>query len=317
MKFVSTNPFPFLMSEAGEASGGGSSEAVEAQSDESTDSESEEGSGESEQEAQLAAQKKKIKQLPLKFNGKEYTEDLPFEIDEEHKDWYVKQLQKAKLADYKANEYSQLEREIGAFIQELRANPKKALSNPAIGLDIKQFAAQILQEEIEQAQKSPEQLEKEAMQRELEEIKAQRQKEKEEFDARELQRLEEREYERYDSLMASALESSDLPKSPYVVKKMTEYMMLGLENGIDVQPADVIPLIREEIHREIQEMFQVMPAEVIEQIMGKNNLDKLRKKRVAGAKPVPLKAAVKDTAASKKEEKKEENPKTFRDFFGV
>jgi hypothetical protein len=306
-----------LRNEAGEGDAGGAS----LESSESLESNAEnlDDAGESEAEQQLtAAEVKKIKKLKLKFNGKEIEEDLPFEIEEAHADWLTKQRQKAMLADHKANEYSQLEREIGAFIQELRKNPKKALSNPAIGLDIKQFAAEILQEEIEQAQKTPEQIKEEALQRELEELKAERAREKEEMNARELERLTEREYERYDNLMSAAIESSDLPKSPYVVKKMTEYLMMGIENGIDVEPKDVIPLIREEIQNDIQEMFQVMPAEVIEQILGKSNIEKLRKKRVASAKaPVPVKASVKDVGAQKKEEVKEEKKQTLRDFFGV
>jgi hypothetical protein len=306
-----------LRNEAGESDAGGasleSSESLESNAENLDDAD------ESEAEQQLtAAEVKKIKKLKLKFNGKEIEEDLPFEIEEAHADWLAKQRQKAMLADHKANEYSQLEREIGAFIQELRKNPKKALSNPAIGLDIKQFAAEILQEEIEQAQKTPEQIKEEALQRELEELKAERAREKEEMNARELERLTEREYERYDNLMSAAIESSDLPKSPYVVKKMTEYLMMGIENGIDVEPKDVIPLIREEIQNDIQEMFQVMPAEVIEQILGKSNIEKLRKKRVASAKaPVPVKASVKDVGAQKKEEVKEEKKQTLRDFFGV
>lgn len=307
-----SNPFPFLMSEAGDSTGGGVSESPDLEADVDFGEENQE------LEAPTPAEIKKYKQLKLKFNGKEITEDLPFEVEEAQLEWMTKQRQKAMLADHKAQDYSQLEREIGAFIQELRTNPKKALANPAIGLDIKEFAAQILQEEIEQSQKSPEQIRQEELQKELEELKAEREREKEEFTQKELERLTEREYERYDNLMSSAIETSDLPKSPYVVKKMTEYMMMGIENGIDVQPSDIIPILREEIHRDIQEMFQVMPAEVIEQIIGKQNLDKLRKNRVRGVQPpVPLKSAFKDVSSKKEEVKKETKQQTIRDFLGV
>lgn len=306
-----SNPFPFLMSEAGESTGGGVSESPDLSSDDDSGEESQEA-------APTPAEVKKYKQLKLKFNGKETVEDLPFEVDDAQLEWMTKQRQKAMLADHKAQDYSQLEREIGAFIQELRTNPKKALANPAIGLDIKEFAAQILQEEIEQSQKTPDQIRQEELQRELEELKAEREREKQEFSQKELERLTEREYERYDNLMSSAIESSDLPKSPYVVKKMTEYMMMGIENGIDVQPSDIIPILRDEIHRDIQEMFQVMPAEVIEQIIGKQNLDKLRKNRVKGAQvPVPVKSAFKDVGVKKEEPKKEEKRQTIKDFLGV
>lgn len=294
-------------------------ESTSAEGSEDTGSEESESAQTTQAAPAAAAQKKMIKQLQLKFNGKDLTEDLPFEIEEEHKDWYIKQRQKAMLADHKSNEFSQLEREVGAFIQELRKNPRKALSNPAIGLDVKEFAAQILQEEIEQSQKSPAQIEKEELQAQLQALKDEREEEKQDFSKKELERLTEREYERYDNLMSTALESSDLPKSPYIVKKMTEYMMLGIENGIDVSPAEILPLVRNEMIQDIQEMFQIMPVEMIEQIVGKGNLDKLRKSRVAAVAkpPIPVKAGIKDVAARKAEPKKEQKSQTIKDFFGV
>ena len=182
------------------------------------------------------------------------------------------------LADHKAREYNQLENEVGAFINQLR-NPKtakKALMDPRIGMDIKELAAEILQEEIERSQKSPEQLRAEEAEAKLQEMLEEREREKRDNEARELERLTEREYERYDNLMSSAIESSDLPKSPYVVKKMTELMILAVENNIDIDPKDVIPMIREEIQRDVSQMFGVMPAEMIEQILGKDTLGKLK-----------------------------------------
>lgn len=278
----------------------------------------EEGSEEVLEQELTPAQVKKIKKLKLKFNGKEIEEDLPFEIEEAHADWLVKQRQKAMLADHKAREYAQLEQEVGAFIQELRKNPKKALANPAIGLDVKELAASILQEEIERSQKTPEQLRAEEAEAKLQELMEEREREKKENEARQLEMLTEREYERYDNLMTSALETSDLPKSPYVVKKMTEYMIMAVENGIDIDPKDVVPLIRDEIHSDIQQMFGAMPAELIEQIIGKETLGKLKSKRVAAAKPpVPVKAAAKDVGISKEEKKESKKQQTVRDFFGV
>ncbi len=300
----------------------GASSAQPTASAEVSSSEVDSGLEDSEEESpveQLQAQKKRIKQIKGKFNGKEFVEDLPFEVDEEHAQWLVNQRQKAMLADHKAREYAQLENEVGAFIQELRKNPKKALQNPAIGLDIKELAASILQEEIERSQKSPEQLRAEEAEAKLQELMAEREREKQESEARELERLTEREYERYDNLMSSALESSDLPKSPYVVKKMTEYMIMAVENNIDVDPRDVIPLIRDEIHSDIQQMFGSMPAELIEQVIGKDTLGKLKSHRRAAANkpPVPVKAAVKDVASKTEEKKEPKKQQTMRDFFGV
>ena len=265
-------------------------------------------------------QAKKLKKLGLKFNGREEDIELPFEIEESHADWMKKQLQMAKLGSTKAQEYNQLEKEITAFLQELKTNPRKALANPAIGIDIKQLAAEILEEEILNAQKSPEQLEKERLEAELKAEREERAREKKQRQEEEYNRLVEAEYERYDTQISAALQKSDLPKSPYVVNKITDYMIMALQNGRDLPVDSIVELAREEILDDIKQMFGVMPAETIEAILGQENLTKLRKSRVSKAKavpPTPIKSAVKDVAAAVNKKTTESEKQSFKDFFGI
>lgn len=261
-----------------------------------------------------------LKSLKIKFNGKEYEEQLPFEIpDDENSIKYMREkLQMDKLARSKAQEYSTLEKEVRAFVDELKKNPKKALANPAIGVDVKKLAQEIIEEEIENAAKSPEQLEKEKLEAELKAMKEEREREREEARQREFEALQEKEYERYDQAMSKALEGSKLPKSPYVVKKMADYMLMGLQEGMDLQPEDVIPIVEQEMQNDLKEMFAVMPDEVIEAVVGKEVINRIRKKNIAKAKgqpPVPVKAAIKDVAAEPKKEAKEKV--SFKNFFGI
>jgi hypothetical protein len=274
--------------------------------------------------AQKAEAKKMLKSLKIKFNGREYEETLPFEIpdDEESRDYMARQLQMSKLAQSKSQEYSQLEKEVRAFVEELRKNPKKALSNPSIGIDVKKLAAEIIEEEIENSQKSPEQLEREKLENELKALKEEREREKEELKQKELERLQEQEYERYDMLMSQALEGSKLPKTPYVIKKMADYMLLGLQEGIDVTPQDVLPLVEQEMQNDLKEMFGVMPDEVIESIVGKDVINRIRKKNVAKVKagtqapPTPIKNQMKDVQSDP--EKKDGQKKiSMKNFFGI
>lgn len=314
-----------LLNEAGDmSSGGGISESSESTESFEGQEEGELEGGEEQIQAQssqeAAQQKKMLKKLKLKFNGKETEEELPFEIPEEYADYMAKQLQMAKLSQHKAQELSAFEKEVSAFLQELRTNPKKALKNPAVGIDVKQLAAEILQEEFEQSQKTPEQIEKERLEAELQALKEEREREKEEMSRAELERLTEREFERYDNLLSSALETSDLPKSPYVVKKMTEYMIEAVENGYDVEPKDIVPLIREQMMGDVQELLRAMSPDMVEKLLGNDIISALRKNRVASAKkpPVPVKAAIKDVGKTS-EPKKQEGPKktTIKDFFGI
>lgn len=186
---------------------------------------------------------------------------------------------------------------------------------------MKKLAASVIEREIADAAKSPDQLAKEKLERELLEIKEARDREKKEYEAREQERLTEMEYERYDNLMTQAIEKSDLPKSPYVVKKIADYMKMGIQEGMDITPEDVLPLVREEILDDIRQMAQAMPLETIEKLFGGDVLTKIRKKNVAKAKAAPQTAQSKlpDVGATKATPKKEkeEPKKTFKQFFGV
>ena len=270
---------------------------------------------------QVAA-KKMLKSLRLKVDGKEYDEALPFEIpdDEESKEWMKRNLQMSKMGAKRAQEFSTLEKEVKTFIDELRKNPRKILADPNIGIDIKKLAAEVIEEEISNSQKSPEELKREGLERELKDLKEAREKEKEDGKTREFERIQQESFERYDMLIGQALDKSDLPKSPYVVKKIADYMLLGLQNNIDVNPSDVLPIIRDEIQSELKEMFAVMPEEVIEQIIGKDVFNRVRKKNIGKAKtkaPVTAQNATQDTGKTTATQPKKDAPKqSIKDFFG-
>lgn len=266
--------------------------------------------------------KKRLKALKLKIDGAEVNEELPFEIDDDPKviEWMTKNLQMSKMANKRATEKATFEKQVGNFIQELRTNPRKALANPAIGLDVKKFAQQIIEEEIEDMKKSPEQLEKEKLQAELQALRDEREKEKEDFRQKELERLQEQEFQRYDSLFTKALETAELPKTPYTTKKMADTMLAALEQGIQVDPSDIVGIVKEEIMKDIEDMFAAMPSEVVSKIVGKKHLDGLRKSNVAKVKE---QAVINNTRkiedVAKVQAKPAEAPKkmTYSEFFKI
>lgn len=266
----------------------------------------------------------RIKKLKLKVDKGEIEEELPFDIPDDPKavEYLTKQLQLSKAAQKRMAEAAQIEKDMRLFVEQLRQDPESILSDPAIGLDMKELAAKIIEREIANAKKSPEQLEKERLEGELKKLQQEREREKEEHKSKELERLRTQEIERLDLQMDKALSSTDLPKSPYIVKKIADYMLLGLEKGMDVQPEDVIPLVREEMMNDLKEMFAIMPEDVVEAIIGKDVLGRLRKKQVAKAKeakavPQPINSAIKDAGVKKEEPKDATKKQTFKDFFGV
>lgn len=283
----------------------------------STDTESTEEALPEQQAAPAIKDANRKKKLKYKVDGEEFDEEIDFDNEEE----LVKKLQYSKVAHKRMNEKAQLEKEVENFLTELRKNPRKVLSDPRIGVDIKQLAASMVEEEIQNSRKSPEQLEKEKLQARLQELEDERKHEKEEAQKRELDTLQQREFERYDTLMTKAIEKSDLPKSPYVVKKMADYMLMGLKDGLDITPEDVLPMVREEIQNDLKEMFAVMPDEVIEAMVGKDVFTRVRKKNVAKAKaapPKPLNSSVKDSGAKDSRSSEASGKKiSYKDFFNM
>lgn len=267
---------------------------------------------------------KRLNSLRLKVDGREFDETLPFDIPDtaEARDWMTKNLQMSKVSQKRMGEYAKLEGEAKQFIEQLRKDPESILRDPNLGIDLKKLAARVIEEEISNSQKSPEQLAMEKAQSELKKYKEERDREKQDSQKRESEALTKQAYEQYDVEMSRALEKSDLPKSPYVVKKMADYLHTALQHGVNLTAEEILPLVREEVQNDLKEMFQIMPEDVIEKIIGTDVLTKLRKKNIAKAKGLvpkpnmPLKSAVQDTG-NKGSKQVEAKKQTFKDFFGV
>jgi hypothetical protein len=263
------------------------------------------------------ALEKKIKKLKLKVDGKDIEESFDPDDDE----YLTRNLQMAKMGQKRAQEYASLQKQVTSFVEELKKNPRKVLSDPNLNIDLKKIAAELIEEEIENSKKSPEQLELEKARQELKDLKEQQDQQKKSQEQKDYQRLVEENIERYDTMIGDALDKGKLPQTPYTVKKMADYLMLAVNNKLDVSPYEIVDLVREEMQGDIKQMFEVLPEDVVENIVGKETIDRIRKKNLAKATkkpPTPVNAAVKDTgsdARAKTQPKTEK--KSFKEFFGV
>lgn len=269
------------------------------------------------QEPTQEQQKEQIKQLKkmlkIKVNGKEVERELDFENDE-----YLREmLQKGESADQKFQESAQLRKQMESFVKLMQQDPMTALQK--LGLDPDEWAEKHIEKRLEEMKKSPEQLEREAMQKELEALK----KEKEDIERQkheaEQHRIQEEYSRQLDKEITEGLAASELPKSPYVVKRVAELLMLGIQHGKDVSVKDVLPIAERQIRGEIQQMFSAMPEEVIEKVLGKDVSNKLRQSRIKKMKSTPQTPNdVKATGKSEiknAQDKKEVKPLPAKDFF--
>jgi len=260
------------------------------------------------------ALEKKLKKYELKVNGK--LETLEVDLDDDVQ--MQKHLQMARASQVKMQESAELRKAADEFIQLLKTNPRKVLTDPNISVDLKKLAQEIMNEEIENAAKSPEQLEKEKLQKELEDLKGKFEKEDKDRKEREFSRLQAEQEEKIQGDIESALQSNELPKTPYTVRKMAEMMMLALQNDIDLSPKDLVPLLRKQMTTDIKELFGASSDEILEEMIGKERISSIRKKKIAQVQKQVAQTAssVKPTgkASDVKEEKKSEGI-SMRDFL--
>lgn len=255
------------------------------------------------------------KRMVFQVNGKEVEK----EIDLSDEDGLHELLQKGFAADERFQKASSIEKQMKEFAQVLQSDPIQALI--AAGHDPDKVAEMYMQQRIEEMQKSPEQLQLEQLQKQVEDERTLREKLEQENASAAQSRAQEEYSRQLDDEITTALGGSDLPKSPYVVKRIAENLMIALEQGNeDISVPDILPIVERQIKGEIRQMFEAMPEEIVEKVLGTDVSTKLRKRRLKKMKKTPEGASkVQPTGQSEIKralaDKEPEAPSKAKDFF--
>lgn len=225
-----------------------------------------------------------IQQLVETFKIKVNGQEKDVELDWNNKEDIVRRLQMAEAGQSAMQRAAELERNFEKEYQSLLENPWETLKE--LGLDPDELAEKRIQDRIAQLQKTPEQIAQEERDAELEELRAKLRKQEEERETLDFQRLQHEAEVDLDNQITEALSStSELPKSPYVVKRIADAMLMAIEHGReDVSASDVIPWVQKEINEELQNLFGAMPDKALEQFLGNQTIDRLRQNRLAKMK---------------------------------
>lgn len=282
---------------------------------EATDEELAEAAAEGTPEEKKEAKAEMKRRMRFKVNGRE----VEREVDLSDEKALQELLQKGFAADERFQSASALEKKMKQFAELMEKDPLEAMA--AAGHDLDALAEAYMKKRVEQLSKSPEQQQLEKLQKEIEKERKLRETLEQEKLTAEQAKIEAEYSRQLDEEISTALGSSDLPKSPYVVKRIAENLMLGIEQGHeDISVQDVLPLVEKQIKEEIRQMFEAMPEDVIEKVLGEGVSTKLRKRRLSNMKKTPDTAtSVKATGQSemKKATQKEEPAKAVnaKDFF--
>lgn len=255
---------------------------VESDSVESSN-ESNELSDESQASSPVEAKKvaevqKNIKKLKLKIDGKDVEEEIDLNNDQE----LAKHLQLSKAAQKRMQEAAEERKKMEYLFEQLQKNPEKVMKE--LGLDPEEFAVDLLNKKIADNQKSPEQRQIEQLQREVEEAKKQREEENTARRNAEIQRYQKEFETKLEDGIIGALKEANLPNKPYTVKRFAENMLIALDQGINLEVRDLIPLVKQDLENDIKELFAASPDEFISEMIGKDRFNNMRKKQVAAVK---------------------------------
>lgn len=237
-----------------------------------------------------------IKKYQLKVRGK----TIEKEIDLSDDDFIKNQLQLAEVSKQSMQEAAELKKAYQKELERFRQNPWQVLEE--LGLNPDDLAESRIQQRIEEMKKSPEQLEKERIQLELQQAREEAKRLKEEKEAFEFQKLQEQAAVQINDEITEALsQHGSLPNTSQMTKRIADTMLWAMNNGFeDVTAADVVPLVEQEWRQEMAQLFDQYPEEALEQLIGKKNIERMRKKRVAQVKAPTSVNDIKQTALAAK-----------------
>lgn len=284
---------------------------------------SEEDSGQEaspEQQAKDQAEKDKAvlglkRKLKLKVDGEEVEEELDLGNEEELK----KRLQKARAFDKRSQELASFKSQVDEFLKQLQTAPDVILEK--LGLNVDELAEQRLRRKVEELEKSPEQKEREKMHKELEQLRKEKEEAEKQRQEAEMEKLRNETAKQIEDDILGALDEakSILPRqNPEIVHRIARAMYFAMQNGYpEVTAKDVVPIVEKQYRDELSNLFGAVPEDILEDLIGKPNLDRLRKKRIAAqrAKTATAKQVVKDTGTRKEEDEQPKERKRIKDFF--
>jgi hypothetical protein len=199
----------------------------------------------------------------------------------------TKYAQLGKAGQKRMAEAAQIKKEAIDLVEMLRSNPEDILSDPAIlgsRDEVIKFAQRILSNQMEEEMKSPEVREKEAAQKELEDLRKQIKDENESKSKAEYERLVAHEEEKLQTEINDAIDSSGLPASPFVLKRISDVLIMAAENNKQISPKQAMNIVKKEMQKDIAEYLKLSPDEALEELMGGDRIKSLRKKQLAKVK---------------------------------
>lgn len=233
-----------------------------------------------------------IKKLKLKVDGEEFEEEI--DLNDEAR--LIKELQLARAAKKRMAEASEKSKKAWSIIEQFEKDPMELISKHPKGFEI---AEQILLKKLQDEMMTPEEKAALTEKSELEQLRAWK-KEQEDRALAEKAQIEEARYaEHYQKMIIGALEQSQLPKSPELVKRLAYLIKKNEEIGIELDATDLANELKSEMQGVLKALTKDSDAATLLGLLGddiakkirKHDIEKLKAKQFGGS-PTKNKAEI-------------------------
>jgi len=262
------------------------------------------GNGNGDVPAAVKAAAETVRKFKLKYGEEEVELDEPELIRRAQLGFGAeKRLQEAAQANKKAMKVLEEWNQLTSLIKD----PRKAFEifrHPSIGLDPEKIAEDLIYEKIQREQMTPEQKEAAELKARLMRLEDEKKAQEQEAQTQQMKALEEKYTNDYQSKIISTLEKAGLPKNRRTVARMANYMLAGLQEGVELDPSDVIELVRKDYLEDIQGLFGQLEGDKLLEVLGEDVAKKIRATDLARIKGKAKDPQAKNEPPPKVEKKK-------------
>ena len=209
-----------------------------------------------------------------KFKYNSDNQDFEEELDDTE---ITRRLSLAKAAHKRMSEAAMTKKQAENFINMLQTNPRAILENPQLGLNFRKLAEDYLAEQLQNEMMSPEQKAQKEMEKRLRAYEEQEKTAKQRIESEQQAKLEAHYAQSYEKTITEALQTGGIPKTASTVKRMAELMSKSLEHGLDLEPKQLVEMVREDYIRNLKEITGSADAETLLKLLGDDLTNKIRK----------------------------------------
>lgn len=220
-------------------------------------------------------QVQEARKFKLKAQGRE------MELSEED---LLKHASMGLSAQEKWQEAAQLRKANEAFLRQLQSDPLSVLQNPALGLDIKQIAMDLIRRDLEEGMLSPEEKRQRDMEQELEGYRSKGKAEQERVQREQQAQADQQWAESTKASVVDGLKATGLPYTQFTWNSTLQYMAAAIDAGYDdVSPEQVMHLVKRDYQQAFESFYQLPPDQLL-QHLGQQNIDKIQQAVISKAK---------------------------------